>query len=135
MKFGCDPTYEAPSLLRLAHLLELDVVGISFHVGSGCQDPPVFKRAICHAKSLFDLATEIGFKPYLLDLGGGYPGNKGTSIDKIADVINHSLNEYFPCKSNYLYFIKIESNPCFNNFFKKILMSILIKYPRTHVSI
>ena len=98
MKFGCDPIYEAPALLRLARLLDIDVVGISFHVGSGCQDPPVFNRAIAHAKSLFDLAIDIGFKPYLLDLGGGYPGNKGTSIDKIADVINHALDEYFPCK-------------------------------------
>jgi ornithine decarboxylase len=97
MKFGCDPTYEAPSLLRLARLLDLDVIGISFHVGSGCQDPPVFNRAICHAKNLFNLASDIGFKPYLLDLGGGYPGDKGTSIDKIADVINHALDEHFPC--------------------------------------
>ncbi|XP_011502965.1 PREDICTED: ornithine decarboxylase 1-like [Ceratosolen solmsi marchali] len=96
MKFGCDPTYEAPSLLRLSRLLDLDVIGISFHVGSGCQDPPVFNRAICHAKNLFNLASDIGFKPYLLDLGGGYPGDKGTSIDKIADVINHALDEHFP---------------------------------------
>lgn len=95
MKFGCDPTYEAPNLLRLARVLGLNVIGISFHVGSGCQDPPVFHRAIRHAKILFDLATDIGFKPYLLDLGGGYPGNKGTSIDKIADVINKALDEYF----------------------------------------
>lgn len=96
MKFGCEPTFEAPSLLRLARLLDIDVVGISFHVGSGCQDPPVFNRAICHAKNLFDLATDIGFKPYLLDLGGGYPGNKDSSIEKIADVINHALDQYFP---------------------------------------
>ncbi|XP_017882671.1 ornithine decarboxylase-like [Ceratina calcarata] len=95
MKFGCDPIYEAPNLLRLARVLGLDVIGISFHVGSGCQDPPVFHRAIRHARSLFDLATDIGFKPHLLDIGGGYPGNKGTSIDKIADVVNKALDEYF----------------------------------------
>ena len=98
MKFGCDPIFEAPGLLRLARLLELDVVGISFHVGSGCQDPPVYNRAICHSRNLFNLAKEIGFKPYLLDLGGGYPGDKGTSIDKYAEVINLALEEYFPCK-------------------------------------
>ncbi|XP_012283835.1 ornithine decarboxylase [Orussus abietinus] len=96
MKFGCDPNFEAPNLLHVSRMLDLDVVGVSFHVGSGCQDPPVFKRAICHAKMLFDLATELGFKPYLLDLGGGYPGNKGTSIDKMADVINKAIDEYFP---------------------------------------
>lgn len=98
MKFGCDPIHEAPNLLHLAYNLGLNVVGFSFHVGSGCQDPPVFYRAIHHCKILFDLATNIGFKPYLLDLGGGYPGNKGTSIDKIAEVINTALDEFFNSK-------------------------------------
>ncbi|XP_015113581.1 ornithine decarboxylase [Diachasma alloeum] len=96
MKFGCDPIYEAPTLLRLAMILNLDVVGVSFHVGSGCQDPPVFRRAIGHARTLFEMAKEIGYKPYLLDLGGGYPGDKGTCIGKIADVVNSALSEYFP---------------------------------------
>ena len=98
IKFGCDPTTEAPNLLNLSRMLDLDVVGISFHVGSGCQDPPVFLRAIRHARELFDLAQEIGYKPYLLDIGGGYPGNKDTSIDKIAEVVNHALDEYFNSK-------------------------------------
>ncbi|CAD6225366.1 GSCOCG00005642001-RA-CDS [Cotesia congregata] len=95
MKFGCDPVMEAPNLLHLARMLDLDVVGISFHVGSGCQDPPVFHRAICHARNLFDLMKEMDFKPYLLDIGGGFPGDRGTSIDKIADVVNGALDEYF----------------------------------------
>lgn len=95
MKFGCDPIFEAPNLLRLSRVLGINVIGISFHVGSGCQDPPVFYRAIRHAKTLFDVATDLGFKPYLLDIGGGYPGNKGSSIDKIADVVNKALDEYF----------------------------------------
>lgn len=95
MKFGCDPVTEGPSLLHLARMLGLNVVGVSFHVGSGCKDPPVYHRAIRHCKTLFDIATDLGFKPYLLDLGGGYPGNKGTSIDKFAEVINKALDEYF----------------------------------------
>lgn len=102
MKFGCDPTHEAPNLLHLARMLELDVVGISFHVGSGCQDPPVFQRAIRHARVLFNMAIDLGFKPYLLDLGGGYPGDKGNSIDKIAEVINEALAECFPSKSRII---------------------------------
>jgi ornithine decarboxylase len=95
MKFGCDPVYEAPNLLRIARMMNLNVVGISFHVGSGCQDPPVFQRAIRHARTLFDMAKDLGYEPYLLDLGGGYPGNKGSSIEKIAEVINSALDECF----------------------------------------
>ncbi|GAB0098640.1 hypothetical protein DMENIID0001_144040 [Sergentomyia squamirostris] len=45
-KYGCDPIQEAPLLLKNAKNLGLTVVGISFHVGSGCLDPPVFRKAI-----------------------------------------------------------------------------------------
>ncbi|GLH14237.1 Ornithine decarboxylase 1 [Gryllus bimaculatus] len=96
MKYGCDAVLEGPHLLEVAHLLGLSVVGVSFHVGSGCGDPPVFRRAIAAARKLFDVGEALGFNFDLLDLGGGFPGNKGTSIDKIADIINSALEEYFP---------------------------------------
>lgn len=86
MKFGCDALTDAPHLLNVAHSLGLNVVGISFHVGSGCQDPPVYERAISAARSLFDLGSQLGFNMSILDIGGGFPGNKGTSIDKVGDV-------------------------------------------------
>lgn len=96
MKFGCDPVTEGPRLLEIAHSLGLNVVGVSFHVGSGCQDPPVFEHAIAAARVLFDLGCQMGFRMNLLDIGGGFPGNRGTSIDKIAEVVNSALDMYFP---------------------------------------
>nr|CAD7405638.1 unnamed protein product [Timema poppensis] len=95
-KFGCDIITEAPRLIRAASFLGLEVVGMSFHVGSGCEDPPVFRRGIAAARKLFDYASTIGYNFEYLDLGGGYPGNTGTSIDKIANVINLALEEFFP---------------------------------------
>lgn len=83
MKYGCDPLTEGPRLLDIARSLGLNVVGVSFHVGSGCQDPPVFERAITAARTLFDVGAEMGFNMNVLDIGGGFPGNKGTSIDKV----------------------------------------------------
>ncbi|XP_047120199.1 ornithine decarboxylase 1-like [Schistocerca piceifrons] len=96
MKFGCDPEADAPRLMQIAHLLGLEILGVSFHVGSGCQDPPVFRRAIAAARNLFELGATLGFSMNLLDLGGGYPGIKGSYIDKIAEVINNALEEFFP---------------------------------------
>jgi len=96
MKFGCDPVKDAPRLIEVAHILGLDVVGISFHVGSGCGDPPVFRRAIAAARQLFDYAESIGYRFNLLDIGGGFPGNKGTSVDKIAEIVNQALEDFFP---------------------------------------
>jgi len=96
MKFGCNAVTEAPHLLKVAQSLGLHVVGVSFHVGSGCGDPQAFRRAILSAKMIFDVGANLGFSFHLLDIGGGYPGNKGTSIDKIAEVVNSALDEYFP---------------------------------------
>lgn len=96
MKFGCDALSEAPRLLRLARSLDLAVVGVSFHVGSGCGEAPVFGRAILAARQLFDLGNSLGFGMRILDLGGGYPGCDGLAMDRIAKVINVALDEYFP---------------------------------------
>ena len=82
MKFGVSVD-DAPVLLTAARQLGLDVVGVSFHVGSGCMDPPVFRRAIASAEWLFSIAREIGYDFTLLDIGGGFPGNTGTSISDV----------------------------------------------------
>lgn len=96
IKFGCDPVTEAPNLLALACELGIEVIGVSFHVGSGCREPSAFYRAIGTAKEIFDVAASLGFNCHLLDIGGGYPGDFGTSIEKIAHVVNEALEIFFP---------------------------------------
>lgn len=96
IKFGAFPK-DAPRLMALARQLGIDLVGISFHVGSGCDEPEVFERCIVIGRQLFDLAArDYGFNMTVLDLGGGYPGNRGSSINKIATIVNTSLDRYFP---------------------------------------
>uniref|UniRef100_A0A5S6QFE0 ornithine decarboxylase n=1 Tax=Trichuris muris TaxID=70415 RepID=A0A5S6QFE0_TRIMR len=99
LKFGCDPIKEAPVLLKLAALMELEVVGISFHVGSGCRDATAYAVAIAHARRLRDCGLFLGHPMNILDIGGGYPGHKDPSyisFEEIASVINNSLEEHFP---------------------------------------
>nr|CAH7759398.1 unnamed protein product [Callosobruchus chinensis] len=95
-KFGCDANLEAPALLALAAHLGLEVVGVSFHVGSGCREPAAFHRAIRAAKGVFEHAQMLGYNMSLLDIGGGYPGGRAESIERMADEINCALDEYFP---------------------------------------
>nr|AIZ03430.1 ornithine decarboxylase [Mayetiola destructor] len=95
-KYGCDPNTEAPQLIELAKSLNLNMIGISFHVGSGCQDAPIFAKAIHAARKLFDFAETVGYKFNLLDIGGGFPGDKNTHINEIASIVNTSLDLYFP---------------------------------------
>lgn len=94
-KFGCDPESEAEDLLKLTKSLDLNVVGVSFHIGSSCEDYDVYCEAIKVSRRIFRLAEVIGFKFDILDLGGGYPGDSFDRIDEFAEMINESLDENF----------------------------------------
>ncbi|XP_062559440.1 ornithine decarboxylase-like [Armigeres subalbatus] len=98
-KFGCDPEHEAPYLLKYAKSLGLNVIGVSFHVGSGNKDPDCFYGAIKTTRSIFSVATELEFDLSILDIGGGLPGDHDQPIDAFATAINLALHRYFPIKS------------------------------------
>ncbi|XP_030626660.1 ornithine decarboxylase-like [Chanos chanos] len=85
-------------LLERARELCLEVVGVSFHVGSGCRDPQAFRDAISASRRIFNMGIELGFKMNLLDIGGGYPGSKtfNPKFEEFADVIKFALNDFFP---------------------------------------
>ncbi|TKR60701.1 hypothetical protein L596_027906 [Steinernema carpocapsae] len=98
VKFGSEPVNDAPRLLVKAKNVGIKVIGISFHVGSGCNDPSAFREAVCHAKRLFDIGQSMGHPMELLDIGGGYPGsdNANISFAKIAEVVGGAIDEFFP---------------------------------------
>jgi ornithine decarboxylase len=97
MKFGADMETSL-KLIATAVELDLDLVGISFHVGSGQMSPKAFAESIENARTLFDYAREqFGVRMHLLDLGGGYPGSSDSEdlFDSIACEINRSLEQHF----------------------------------------
>jgi ornithine decarboxylase len=59
-KFGVDVD-DVKKLLEIAKTLSLNVVGISFHVGSGCKNNKQFENAIRDARICFDIAKDVGF--------------------------------------------------------------------------
>lgn len=73
-KFGA-PRTRWRNLLAAAKQANLQVVGVSFHVGSGCRDATRYQLALKDCRELFDIAkAEYGFNLTLLDIGGGFPG-------------------------------------------------------------
>lgn len=92
MKFGAamDTT---ESLLSLATELGLNVVGVSFHVGSGASDPMAFLKAVRDAHIVFQQGRERGHDMRILDVGGGFCGD---SFEDMAAVLDGALHEYFP---------------------------------------
>jgi ornithine decarboxylase len=75
VKFGCDPSTEAPALIQLCKDMKMNLIGISFHVGSGTQDYDIFERALTKVHELFGVAKEIGFNLNFVDIGGGFKGS------------------------------------------------------------
>ncbi|CAI7672526.1 unnamed protein product [Penicillium manginii] len=92
MKFGASMDI-APQLLELAHQLELKVVGVSFHVGSGAEDPRAFLKAVEDARLVFDQASAIGHEMHTLDVGGGFSGD---TFEKFSGILSDALETYFP---------------------------------------
>jgi ornithine decarboxylase len=92
LKFGAslDATSE---LLELARKLELNVVGVAFHVGSGASDPQAFIKAVRDARFVFDQAIDMGFSMHTLDVGGGFCSE---SFEAMAAVLSAALDESFP---------------------------------------
>lgn len=96
IKFGA-PLNVVPSLLAKAKELDLDVVGVSFHVGSGCYDPSVYTDAIHRSRKVFDMGKQAGYDLTLLDVGGGF---EDALFEQAAMYLNKAINLYFPDRQN-----------------------------------
>ncbi|SAL97822.1 hypothetical protein [Absidia glauca] len=97
LKFGA-PLDTVDHLLRVAKELELNVIGVSFHVGSGCSDEHAFADAVLRARTVFDQGEALGFNFTLLDVGGGFPGadvKDGITFEKVAAVLGPAVDELF----------------------------------------
>ncbi len=73
-KFGCEPA-AVPELLALASKLGVEVVGLSFHVGSQTPTPVMHVNAIEACGALIRAARDSGHALSVLDIGGGFPAD------------------------------------------------------------
>ncbi|KAJ5626671.1 hypothetical protein N7528_004098 [Penicillium herquei] len=91
-KFGA-PLDTTRDLLVRARDLGLEVVGVSFHVGTGAKNATAFSNAIHHASHVFNEAISLGFTPHILDIGGGF---EDSSFECISSHILSSIRSAFP---------------------------------------
>eukprot|EP00798_Chlamydomonas_sp_ICE-L_P029191 gene29191-31091_t len=102
LKYGADEE-DCLKLLELAKSLGLNVVGVSFHVGSACKNLATFTTAIEQSKKIFDDAEAMGFKMELLDIGGGFTGHfdsmGNVMFGEIAGAINAAVAQHFPIEN------------------------------------
>lgn len=91
-KFGAS-LGKTHQLLQLAKSLDLNVTGVSFHVGSGASDPASFTKAVRDARVVFEQAAAAGFDLKMLDVGGGFVDE---TFEIFAGALRNALEEHFP---------------------------------------
>lgn len=97
-KFGCSIN-KIDELFKLAQMLKLKIIGVSFHVGSYCYDNTAYIESINMAREAFKIGKNYNYDMYLLDIGGGFIGDEDETSKKsfieTAKVINETINTLF----------------------------------------
>ena len=96
-KFGVEME-EAVELLVYAKEMGLNPVGITFHVGSQCNNVYNWNSAIDKAHELWDMAEQRGLSLKILNIGGGYPvayTKTVVDIETIEKKVNKALRQKF----------------------------------------
>jgi len=100
-KFGA---YESDTdkIITLASSNNLNISGVTFHVGSQCRNPENWKIAIKKSISLINKMNKLGFDISVLNIGGGFPipltkpvplfSTISESITKELKAINGNIN-------------------------------------------
>lgn len=105
MKFGTS-LKNCRHLLECAKELDVQIIGVKFHVSSACKESQVYVHALSDARCVFDMAGEFGYTMNMLDIGGGFTGTE-FQLEEVNHVISPLLDVYFPEGSG----IKIISEP------------------------
>lgn len=97
-KFGIELDYAA-ELLVYAKEKGLNPVGITFHVGSQCNNIYNWNVAVDKARALWDIAEHNGVNLRMLNIGGGYPiryTKNVADIETIEKNIDKVIYQKFP---------------------------------------
>jgi ornithine decarboxylase len=97
-KFGAHPG-EAVDLILEAFKIGLVVEGISFHVGSQCNNFENYIQALQLSASILKEAESRGHKINILDIGGGFPvkyNSRVKSFKTLARKLNTEIDRLFP---------------------------------------
>ena len=84
-KFGC-PHHNILKIFEKVKELRMNLMGFSFHVGSGCSDPRSYYDAIEDCSIAYAVAQDYGFDIRIIDIGGGFSGIDKNMNIRFADI-------------------------------------------------
>jgi ornithine decarboxylase len=78
---------------KIARQSLIPLSGVSFHVGSGCEDVNQYRNAIQYSDTvILNILRKYGHQPNVLDIGGGFSANK-EQFQVTASVIRKALED------------------------------------------
>ena len=92
VKFGASLP-EVQALLECVIGLNLNLVGVSFHVGSGATKSDPFVKAVEDARIVFSQAASLGLELRTLDVGGGFTSD--CRFESTAAALSSALDNNF----------------------------------------
>jgi ornithine decarboxylase len=100
-KFGA-PLEWVPQILALAASKKIPITGLSFHVGSECENPEQFARALQVCRQAMDIGCNHGVQMDTIDIGGGFLPTE-TNLSSVAKSLaearaKHFVNNLSPTK-------------------------------------
>lgn len=99
-KFGCTLRESREIIRACKEHGGLQLIGVSFHVGSGCKDAKQYVSALQDARKVFDWARDLaGAEMRLVDIGGGWPGSESSgtpSFEDMCKVVQPAIDSMFP---------------------------------------
>lgn len=97
VKFGA----AKDEIRQIASKSRIPITGVSFHVGSGCQNPLQYRDAIEYASGdVFNILRRYKHKPKVIDIGGGFSSDPDVFL-KTAKVIQETI-KYIPTPRTYI---------------------------------
>jgi len=91
VKFGASKD----EVTQIASSSRIPITGVSFHVGSGCQNPLQYKDAIAYAGGeVFNILRRYKHNPKVIDIGGGFSSDPEVFL-KTANIIQDTI-KYMP---------------------------------------
>ncbi len=77
---------EAEAVMDACLQWGMDLAGVTFHVGSQCLNPDNWVQGIRAAQRVFSAMRQRGFRPRLLNLGGGFPVQMSAEVPPISQI-------------------------------------------------
>ena len=93
-KFGA-PISWVSGIFELSKKYKIPIKGLSFHVGSECENPNQFSKALKLCRLAMDIGTEANIKMDTIDIGGGFLPTSA-NLSAVASCIESSRHVLFP---------------------------------------